>query len=240
VLVHPVVASHTSAVHSFPSSQLLVTRLPHCPVWQVLACDHTSPSQDDATHVTPSVRLLQPRVARAMSHFWQPFVGCIWPFVRHVPSIRQLPATSAFPQPVAAVQVSAVQVLPSSQFDSAPPPVHCPVTHVLAAFHESPVQVLARHTVPSPAFDHDVVLVPGVQTRHGLVGFACASAKHCPSMRHVAAFNAVLHPAATSHTSVVHVLPSSHDCSAPPPEHCPDAHVRGLVHESPTQAPARH
>ena len=163
-------------MQSFPSSQFIVAGLPHCPALQVRVCVHTSPSHDDATHVTPSVRWLHEDVARAGSHFWQLFVGCIWPFVRHVPSIRQLPPWRAFPHPVAARHVSVVHVLPSSQLDGAPPPVHAPVTHVRAAVHVRPVHWLDRHVVPSVAFDHVVVLVPGVQTRHAFVGFDWAAA----------------------------------------------------------------
>ena len=50
----------------------------------------------------------------------------------------------------------------------------------------------------------------------------------------------MLHPATASHTSAMHDCPLSHESTTPPPVHCPEAHVRGFVHDRSEHEPARH
>jgi hypothetical protein len=156
-----------------------------------------------------------------------------------VPEIRQFPADSALAHPVVALHVSFVQVRSSSQFTDAPPPVHCPATHVLAAVNRRLEQFAAMHVEPSARDDQAVVLLEVLQAWHGFAGFAAPFATHpWPGIRQWPAFSTFAQPLATLHESFVQACPSSQDDVPPPATHRPAWHVVGAVYASPLHAPS--
>jgi hypothetical protein len=142
--------------------------------------------------------------------------------------------------PVADAHASVVHALPSSHDCVAPPAVHCPVTHVFWVVNVRPVHDDDAHCVASATFVHAKVPCADVHAWHTFAGFACPSAKHVAPIRQRCACSVFPHPATGSHESVVQVLPSSHDRTAPPAVHCPETQVLDAVHDKPVHVPAAH
>jgi hypothetical protein len=172
-LLHPVAAPHTSVVHAFPSSHDAVPPpAMHCPAEHVFGNVQVNPAHEPARHCVPSVTFDHDVVPRAVSHTWHALDGFDWPFVQHVPSIRQEPPCSVLPHPPDALHASVVHVLPSSHDAIPPPTVHCPPEHDRGAVHVRPAHDPAAHCVPFDRAVHDVVAFAGVHTLHAFDGFS--------------------------------------------------------------------
>ena len=200
----------------------------------------SSAEHDDATHCVPSAMLVQEDVAFATSHNWHALAGFVWPTPTHTPSIRQFPATSELPHPVAALHASVVHAYPSSQFRLPPPPVHSPPTHDCADVKTLPAQFPDPHTVPSSTSVQARASTTGAHTWHAFPMLASPATKHVPPIRQFPACTRLLHPVAGTHASVVHAFESSHETGVPAAPHQPDSHVRRGVHCSPAHPLATH
>ena len=175
---------HASEVHAFPSSHDCVPPpTEHAPVRHDFADVNCSRLHVPAPHAVPSVALLHSEVLGVDAHTLHALTGFNWPSAQHVPAIRHCPACSTLPHPFTASHVSLVHAFPSSQPVVAPPVVHSPDWHILAADHVSPAHALARHWIPFARGLQDDVLVATVHASQALPGFKAPPARQIPPIR---------------------------------------------------------
>ncbi len=145
-----------------------------------------------------------------------------------MPSL-QAAALGAFTHPVAGLQLSSVQALPSLQFLAAPPPLHAPpeqtspVVHALPSSHTPGVGALTQpdaglqpssvHTLPSSQ-----LLAPPLEHAPWL---QLSPVVHALPSSHTAELGAWAHPVAALQLSSVHGFPSLHAGAAPPTQEPP-------------------
>jgi hypothetical protein len=147
VWTHPVAGLHASSVHGFPSSQFCAGPPLHVPLPQVSPVVQTLPSSQGAVLFvkTHPVAGLQLSVVHTLASSQTTGVPT-WqvPPPQCSPLVQALPSSHGFvllecAQPVAGLQESFVQGLPSSQFMAEPwhaPPAHeSPLVHALPSSH---------------------------------------------------------------------------------------------------------
>lgn len=148
----------------------------------------------------------------------------------------------AWAQPVVALQVSVVQLQPSSQFFLVNPAWHLPALQKSPTVHALPsVQVVPTNSVKMhlPAASH-ASLVQTLLSLHGVAGpglhlpslQASPTVQLLPSLHTPPVAGVNTHdPVLPSHLSVVHGVLSLHATGMPPP-HRPLVHFSPLVHRS--------
>jgi hypothetical protein len=221
VWAQPVTGSQLSVVQAFPSSQLAAV-----------------PAQTPSEHVSPVVHALPSEQAAALFVWTQPAWGSQLSVVqgllslqsaagpgRHAPNAHASPVVQTLPSshasallakthPVAGLQLSVVQRLPSSHASGTP--AHAPAEQVSPVVHAFPsLQALALFVKTQPATGSHVSLVHTLLSPHtfGPPGWQAppehtSLTVHAFPSEQTLVLSALTQPKAVSHESVVQMFPS--------------------------------
>ena len=248
----PAVLSHESSVQGLPSSHEGGAPPMQPPSPHLSMVVHTSPSLHGRLLFTcwQPVAAMHESVVHGLpssQSFCVP--GSHWPALHASPVVHALLSVhgavlSVCTQPLAALQVSSVQGLPSLQPKAAPgthtPPPHTSLTvQALSSLHGD---VLLTCWQPPAALQ--VSVVHGLLSSHASAGpgtqppplHVSVVVQALPSL-HAAVLFTCWHPSLASQESLVQPLPSSHDSAAPATQ-LPPLHASPCVHTDPSSQDA--